>query len=204
MKKLLWIAIYGSICIQLAGCSGGWAVRTSTSTKPRVDQSVSGNRGFLSGKAASAPKEPDFTERKVYKIEIEIPPFSRKKQSHIRPPRKDTVVWGNKGYFIGGETAKGAATAVEPEVTEPQKTPLAKIKEKISQIFETKPKEPTKTKQTYKVKKRDTLQKISRKFYGTTKKWPLLYKANRDKLKTPDELYPGQVLIIPEAGEPKK
>jgi len=54
--------------------------------------------------------------------------------------------------------------------------------------------------QKYTVEKNDTLQKISQKFYGTTKKWTKIYNANRDTLKTPDRVYPGRVLNIPEEG----
>ncbi|MBM3243918.1 MAG: LysM peptidoglycan-binding domain-containing protein, partial [Candidatus Omnitrophica bacterium] len=52
--------------------------------------------------------------------------------------------------------------------------------------------------QKYKVEKNDTLQKISQKFYGTTRKWNKIFEANKELLKTPDRLYPGQVLMIPE------
>jgi nucleoid-associated protein YgaU len=51
----------------------------------------------------------------------------------------------------------------------------------------------------YTVGKNDTLQKISKKFYGTTKKWNKIYEANKDTLKGPDKVYPGQVLNIPDA-----
>jgi len=50
----------------------------------------------------------------------------------------------------------------------------------------------------YTVKKNDTLQKISRRFYGTTRRWLKIYKANKDILKSPDRVYPGQVLKIPQ------
>lgn len=53
---------------------------------------------------------------------------------------------------------------------------------------------------TYKVQKGDTLQKISTKFYGTTKKWQKIFLANQDKLKAADKVYPGQVLRIPQEG----
>ncbi|KPK39610.1 MAG: hypothetical protein AMJ78_08260 [Omnitrophica WOR_2 bacterium SM23_29] len=53
---------------------------------------------------------------------------------------------------------------------------------------------------TYKVQKGDTLQKISTKFYGTTKKWRKIFLANQDKLKSPDKVYPGQMLRIPQEG----
>ncbi|MCX7662077.1 MAG: LysM peptidoglycan-binding domain-containing protein, partial [Candidatus Omnitrophica bacterium] len=43
----------------------------------------------------------------------------------------------------------------------------------------------------------DTLQKISLKFYGTTKKWKRIFNANKDIIKSPDKIYPGQVINIP-------
>lgn len=52
--------------------------------------------------------------------------------------------------------------------------------------------------QKYTVESNDTLQKISRKFYGTIHSWTKIYNANRSVLKSPDSLKPGQVLDIPE------
>jgi nucleoid-associated protein YgaU len=52
----------------------------------------------------------------------------------------------------------------------------------------------------YTVQKNDTLQKISKKFYGTTKKWTKIYEANKDTLKGPDKIYPGKVITIPKEG----
>ncbi len=49
----------------------------------------------------------------------------------------------------------------------------------------------------YTVQKNDTLQKISQKFYGTAKKWVKIYNANKNILKGPDKVYPGQELKIP-------
>jgi len=49
----------------------------------------------------------------------------------------------------------------------------------------------------YTVEKNDTLQKISMKFYKTTRKWMKIYDANKDTLKGPDKVYPGQILNIP-------
>ena len=49
----------------------------------------------------------------------------------------------------------------------------------------------------YTVAKDDTLQKISMKFYGTTKRWMKIYEANKNVLRGPNKLYAGQVLNIP-------
>jgi len=46
--------------------------------------------------------------------------------------------------------------------------------------------------QKYTVGKNDTLQKISTKFYGTSKKWMKIYEANKDVLKGPNKVYPGR------------
>ena len=51
--------------------------------------------------------------------------------------------------------------------------------------------------ETYTVQKGDTLEKISKKFYGTTKRWTAIYDANKDALKGPDKIHPGQTLNIP-------
>jgi len=55
----------------------------------------------------------------------------------------------------------------------------------------------SKSTRSYTVKKGDTLQKISQKFYGTTKKWRQIYEANRKVLKDPDKLTVGTKLTIP-------
>jgi len=51
----------------------------------------------------------------------------------------------------------------------------------------------------YTVRKGDTLWGISAKdyIYGDPWQWPLIYKANRDKIKNPHLIYPKQVLKIP-------
>lgn len=48
------------------------------------------------------------------------------------------------------------------------------------------------------VEKGDTLQTISSKLFGTTKRWELIYDLNRDQLKTPHDLTLGMKLKIPD------
>ena len=45
----------------------------------------------------------------------------------------------------------------------------------------------------------DNLSKISKQFYGTPNKYPLIFEANKPMLSDPDKIYPGQVLRIPPA-----
>lgn len=49
---------------------------------------------------------------------------------------------------------------------------------------------------SYEVNKGDHLWGISDKSYGNAYKWPLIYKANSDKIKDADLIYPGQVFDI--------
>ena len=50
---------------------------------------------------------------------------------------------------------------------------------------------------SYTVVKGDCLWNIAKKFYGSGSQYTMIYNANRDKIKNPSLIYPGQVLIIP-------
>ncbi|MEJ2113152.1 MAG: peptidoglycan-binding protein LysM [Flavobacteriaceae bacterium] len=43
----------------------------------------------------------------------------------------------------------------------------------------------------------DTLGKIAKTYYGNAMKYPVIFEANKPMLKSPDLIYPGQVLRIP-------
>ena len=87
-----------------------------------------------------------------------------------------------------------------------------KINEKISSIqsdlstFDMVDKSPKKIKatrsksyrtRTYTVKRGDSLATIARRLYGDSKKWELIFNANRDVLNRPNQLRIGQILKIP-------
>jgi nucleoid-associated protein YgaU len=50
---------------------------------------------------------------------------------------------------------------------------------------------------SYTVVAGDSLSKIAQREYGDANKWRAIFDANRDKLKDPDRIYPGQVLALP-------
>jgi nucleoid-associated protein YgaU len=52
---------------------------------------------------------------------------------------------------------------------------------------------------TYTVVKGDSLSKIAKREYGDADKWRTIYEANKDLIKDPDLIYPGQQLRIPGA-----
>ena len=51
----------------------------------------------------------------------------------------------------------------------------------------------------YTVVKGDSLSKIAKHLYGDAQKWRKIYDANRDQIKNPDLIYPGQTFTIPDA-----
>ena len=52
---------------------------------------------------------------------------------------------------------------------------------------------------TYVVAAGDSLSKIAKRYYGDANKWNRIYEANRDQIKNPDLIHPGQRLTIPGA-----
>ena len=53
--------------------------------------------------------------------------------------------------------------------------------------------------QTYTVVSGDSLSKIAKRYYGDANQWPRIHEANRDQIKNPDLIHPGQKLRIPGA-----
>lgn len=168
----------------LSGC----VVRTYSVTKDRVDQGLQeGNLGYLKGEASSSEKT---KERKltrttqVVETEFFAPiRFEKGPKKHVARSTTrvsgDSETWGNRGY-IGGYQSKEETTAYIPKITSGAETAGAM--------------------QAYTVQKGDTLQKISQKFYGTSKSWYKIFKANEGVLKGPDKIYPGQVINVPAQG----
>jgi nucleoid-associated protein YgaU len=56
---------------------------------------------------------------------------------------------------------------------------------------------PSATEETYVVAAGDSLSKIAKRLYGDANKWRQIYEANKDLIKNPDLIHPGQKLKIP-------
>lgn len=54
---------------------------------------------------------------------------------------------------------------------------------------------------TYTVQSGDTLWKISQEMYGNGSKHMKIFEANTGLLNNPDQIFPGQTLVIPNAGD---
>ena len=56
---------------------------------------------------------------------------------------------------------------------------------------------PVEQQRTYTVVAGDSLSKIAKREYGDAAKWRGIWEANRDTIKNPDLIHPGQVLNLP-------
>ena len=49
----------------------------------------------------------------------------------------------------------------------------------------------------YTIKSGDSLSKIAKQVYGDASAWQKIYNANKDQIKNPDMIFPGQKIKIP-------
>jgi nucleoid-associated protein YgaU len=170
----------------LSGC----VVRSYQVTKDRVDQELGdGNRGFISGEIPEQEEKARKTTRATQVVEVELhspikfegapkdklADLSKKEVAQKQP----AIIALPQQQALGSNLSLGNRGYIMRTVTPPIAEPKTPAFEK------------------YTVKKNDTLQKISKQFYGTTKGWNKIYQANKDRLKAPDKIYIGQVLNIP-------
>lgn len=100
---------------------------------------------------------------------------------------------------VDGDTVKVKGKALNQEEKEKMVLALGNVEgvEKVDEEIEVS--EQTPQSQFYTVKKGDTLSAIAKQFYGDTKKYTLIFEANKPMLSHPDKIYPGQNLRIPPA-----
>ncbi len=143
-------------------------IRTYKTVKDRADQDLTtGNHGYLYGRAP----EIDTTDRKMSR-QIQVLEVELRNPFTLGKDKKQKSVSPDQENVSAPEGVESITTSSGSTLS--------------AQSF-----------QKYTVEKNDTLQKISQKFYGTTKKWKKIFNANKTMLKTPDKLYPGQTLNIP-------
>lgn len=175
-RNVFFVIIFSSV-FALSGC----VVRTYRVTKDRVDQDLTtGNRGYLMGRAPKVTKERKMT-RSTQVVEVEMHPPVRVDKKPIREREEKKPVTEQAVYTPSVTPYIPPVQGIEPE-TAPEAVSAPAAGQNFKQ---------------YTVEKNDTLQKISMKFFGTTKKWYKIYEANKQILKGPNKIYPGQVINIP-------
>ena len=162
----------GFVVILAVAFVSGCTMRSYVQEKGRVDQEISGNGGCIQGTCPQVDRSNLPTTRDTYVLEIDAGP------SKIEAAKSDkSSDVAKTSYSEESSTSErnygNINEASTPEVVESSAT-------------------------EYKVEKGDTLQKISKKFYGTVKRWNEIYEANKDVLKDPNHIKPGKTIRIPQ------
>ncbi len=187
MKKLF---ILFSI-IFLGGCM---TLRTYTIEKPRTDLDVLGNQGYLTGSSKGTSKKNKFGDtRKISVIEFELKSkedIGYQKKEKKRYIKEDIIKQDiiKQELFLDEE----ALNVGKDEYTISQDTDYDSIEEVGRGVTEKE-----KEYKYYTIQKNDTLQKVSQKFYDTTKKWKLIFDYNKKVIKKSNNIYPGMRIKIP-------
>lgn len=189
MKNILIVCL-----MVLFFVAGGCAKRIEIVTieKERIDQDLtSGNKGFLQGTPPPVDETKRATTREIYQVTVDLPPYPEWEKFRV----KDKELWGNRGYVYG---EKKEAPSFRPETE-----PAIALPEEETKVFApevtvrgTVPEEKAYT--VYVVKQGDTLGKIAKEIYGKASKWQIIYEANKENIKNPNKIYPGQKLKIPQ------
>ncbi|MFH1868597.1 MAG: LysM peptidoglycan-binding domain-containing protein, partial [Candidatus Omnitrophota bacterium] len=178
------------------------------------DQDVSGNKGYIQGSIAEVDEGAKPIEREYIDIKFELPNLGEIKDNLPKAKVKkkertaDQIGDGNQGYLSKGAGFEEELPPVRKEEPRPAAVkkvipPPAAAHEEIEQDYEENMKEesyvpePALESQTYKVKSGDSLSKISKDVYGKASKWTVIYEANADKIKDPNRIKEGTVLVIP-------
>jgi len=151
----------------------GWEMATYESE----DKELWGNQGYIMG-APARKKKTRIVKKKVEKQLPQPQMLKEKELEEFRAEIKETL------REIEIEKEKRQKLRASLHLVESQ---LAAYQEQFE----------TKGGKTYTVKKGDSLWKVARKEYGDGCKWPLIYKANQNKIKNPNMIYPGQKIHIP-------
>ncbi len=202
--KLFYVFIF---YVVVSGCAASrinipkYEVKAYLQDKPRVDQEISGNAGYLVGKPKKDVNINRKRTRKIFVVEVTerdtVSPYLIDMDAASQ--RKTKKVTNNN--VVSSKNNKKHQSKVIPvypsqiqipsfdddmdETNTEEKRQVSLSTNNIGKVV------------NYKVEKDDTLQKISKKFYGCYSKWPRIYKANKSQIKDPNFLKPGIILKIP-------
>ncbi|MBN2381833.1 LysM peptidoglycan-binding domain-containing protein [bacterium] len=87
--------------------------------------------------------------------------------------------------------------AADEVLMKPGQAPVPPPVVKQEEIIEEKPVEEELLSDFYTIKAGDTLSKIAKAHYGDAMKYPAIFEANRDVIKDPNKIYPGQQIRLP-------
>ncbi|MBI3332716.1 MAG: LysM peptidoglycan-binding domain-containing protein [Candidatus Omnitrophica bacterium] len=187
MKRVEFVSfIFVGLMVGVTGCA---RITSQVVEKPRVDQELKGNRGYLAGSAGAAPARKQT--RQIVQTDIEMPTL--RELNPWKVPAKES------SPRLASAPAAPPAAPSPAWAGSPEEAPSAPMEEEEVAVPSHAAPAPEAT--PYTVQRGDTLEKIAAKVYGDSSQWRRIYKANQDKLKGPNRIYPGQKLVIPPKGQ---
>jgi nucleoid-associated protein YgaU len=201
--------------VSLSGCLVSYRDYRSD----RTDLDINGNKGCLKGSCEKQERTPAYdlpNKRLTNVLEIEL---GNHKDRAAAPKETETVKSFDEEKSPVRQTKRATVTQVE-ETVDPtdeayandlqaaKATRLAQVSNTLKADEGIAVKPETATVKTdaaacvgdiaeHTVEAGETLQKISQKYYGTTRYYPAIFETNKDILKTIDSVRAGQKLKIP-------
>ena len=118
--------------------------------------------------------------------------------STLKVQLKNLHVQGDKLVIRGVAQTKDDSNKVWNQIKLVDKNYAQDLMAEISFLSEAPaPKAAAPAQKVHKVVAGDTLSKIAKKYYGKPGDYMKIFEANKDKLKDPDKIFPGQELVIP-------
>jgi nucleoid-associated protein YgaU len=202
MAKAIWVIL--AIAALLGGCASPpreelQAARTALARAYAADAPELAPGAYQDAKQALRDGE-ELIRRKKYGLAREVLPFA---EAHAqRATLKAREEQANRELQKVREQELALARRQIPENKLPGKRPPSEpTRQAISKIPEArpKPKPAPLMPSIYQVRGGETLWTIAARqdIYADALLWPLIYQSNRDQIKDPRQIYPGQKLTIP-------
>lgn len=176
------IFIYALLVVLIAGC--GTRVRAYKKKVERVDQEIKGNQGYLFGTPPPLDRSDVPTTRTTLVVEFEQPGPGDPQEVDQAVAEMEQSINQTRQRIKTYKTPPPPAAPRAPSRAIDVRAPIPK--QEVTGYTE------------YTIEKNDTLQKISKKFYDTYRKWPKIYEANKNVIKDPNKVKPGTVILIPQ------
>jgi nucleoid-associated protein YgaU len=137
----------------------------------------------------------DFTKnigRKLFDNESEAQEKIREHIEQENPGVKDLKVAYNDGVVSLSGSAEDAAAMEKAVLMAGNVSGVAEVNADALESPEA-----VESVEYYVIEKGDTLSAIAKKYYGKASEYPRLFEANREVIKDPDLIFPGQKIRIP-------
>jgi len=184
--------VLGILTLLVAGCASSqgqvYQARSYIDDRERIDQKMEGNAGYIMGKPKPEDRSNLKKSRQVFVVEFNKEDPSQAEEAVVPAPKRERMASTMPEMEPPSRPAP-AARRSEPIA-------LPNFDEERAPVSRASVSESTTTEE-YIVQKGDTLQKISKKFYNTYRRWVEIYEANKDVMSDPNKLKAGMRLRIP-------